>query len=59
LDDLRKTVFKYKYIDIKLTASAGVEEMRDGYTPNMLIEAADKKMLKAKSAGKNRVVNEL
>jgi len=59
LDDLRKTVFKYKDIDIEITASAGVEEMRDGYTPNMLIEAADKKMLKAKSIGKNRVVNEL
>ncbi|MCB4204202.1 GGDEF domain-containing protein [Deferribacterales bacterium Es71-Z0220] len=58
LADLRKTVFKYKNIDIKLTASIGVEEMKEGYTSTMIVEEADKKMLEAKSSGKNRVVSE-
>ncbi|UOD34330.1 GGDEF domain-containing protein [Deferribacteraceae bacterium V6Fe1] len=59
LADLRKTVFKYKNLDIKLTASIGVEEIRDGYTSTKLVEVVDKRMLEAKSSGKNRVVSEL
>jgi diguanylate cyclase (GGDEF)-like protein len=59
LNDLRKTVFKYKNIDIKLTASIGLQEMKKGCNASQLVEEADKRMLKAKFSGKNRVVSEL
>lgn len=59
VNSIKSTVFRYKSSNLKLTVSIGVEEMKEGYTATTILEMADKKMLKAKSIGKNMVVCEL
>ncbi len=39
----------------KLTASFGVAQLREGETPDMLVERADAKLYEAKCTGRNRV----
>lgn len=56
---IKNTVFKYKSSNVSLTVSIGMEEMKDEYTGKEVLEMADKKMLKAKTMGKDRVISEL
>ncbi|MGC8769083.1 diguanylate cyclase [Calditerrivibrio sp.] len=57
LEIVRNTIFKYKTEDLKITVSIGVAEFKPGETIEQLIERADMAMLKAKQAGKDRVVS--
>lgn len=57
LEVVRNTIFKYKTEDLKITVSIGVAEFKPGETIEQLIERADMAMLKAKQAGKDRVVS--
>ncbi|PMP70550.1 MAG: hypothetical protein C0187_05220 [Calditerrivibrio nitroreducens] len=57
LEVVRNTIFKYKTEDLKITVSIGVAEFKLGETIEQLIERADMAMLKAKQAGKDRVVS--
>lgn len=59
LSDIRKTVFKYRGLKISVTASIGIQEYLKGLTLEDFVDMADKKMLKAKKDGKNRLVSEL
>lgn len=56
---IKNTVFKYKSSNVSLTVSIGMEEIKDEYTGKEVLEMADKKMLKAKTMGKDKVVSEL
>jgi len=57
LETVRNTIFKYKTEELKITVSIGVAEFKMGETIEQLIERADIAMLKAKQAGKDRVVS--
>lgn len=57
LETVRNTIFKYKTEELKITVSIGVAEFKPGETIEQLIERADMAMLKAKQAGKDRVVS--
>lgn len=59
LEDIRKTVFKYRGIKISITVSMGIQEYSKGMSAENIVDLADQKMLKAKKDGKNRVVSEL
>lgn len=51
-------MFTFKNLDIRLTASIGIEEMKKGGTLAAFVETVDKKMSRSKFLGKNRIVSE-
>ncbi len=51
---IEKKVYKYKDKTFKVTVSLGVAQMREGDTPESLINRADRALYLSKSAGKNR-----
>jgi diguanylate cyclase len=53
LQEINDTVFKLKNERIKITASFGVAEFKDNYSPDDLIEEADRNLYLAKQNGKN------
>lgn len=59
VSDIRKTVFRYRGLKISITVSIGIQEYLKGLNVEDLVDMADKKMLKAKKDGKNRLVSEL
>lgn len=59
LSDIRRTVFRYRGLKISITVSIGIQEYFKGLSVEDFVDMADKKMLKAKKDGKNRLVSEL
>ncbi len=55
-EEIRRRIEELSFpMDIKITASFGVTEYRDGDSPDSLISRADDLMYKAKRLGRNRV----
>lgn len=57
--NVSKTTFKYRHYKIKITVSMGVAEV-DSYeqNPENILDSVDKKLIKAKQTGKNRIVSD-
>lgn len=56
LSEINSDPIEYKNQKINLTATIGLAEYKQGYTPKTLYEAADKNLFEGKNTGKNKVV---
>ena len=55
---IRETVESLRFGDIRLTISGGLATL-DQHTRDELIDLADKRLYKAKTSGKNRIISKL